>query len=280
MNKLLLIDGSNLLFQMFYGMPARIVNKDGIAIQGVIGFVGALLKIIKMTAPTHIAVLFDGECHNPRRDLDSDYKANRPDFAELPEEELPFAQLPYIEKALDILDIHRTETRNCEVDDWMAAYAATYGCENEIVISSFDSDFFQLIADRVTILRYRGDATTLCTPEYLFKKYGITPTQYADFKSLVGDTADNIKGVPSVGPKTAAKLLSAFGSLDGIYANITSITPPRLQKALIEHRDRLALNRQLITLSGTAPLPFTLDELCYTKSPMTTTQVLVALGLK
>ena len=103
MNTLLLIDGSNLLFQMFYGMPSRIVNKDGIAIHGVIGFVGALRKIIDMVAPTHIAVLFDGECTNERKELDEQYKANRPDFNNLPEEELPYPKAD-LEKANALLD--------------------------------------------------------------------------------------------------------------------------------------------------------------------------------
>ena len=280
MKKLLLVDGSNLLFQMFYGMPARIIGKNGIPIHGVIGFVGALLKIIKMTAPTHIAVLFDGETHNPRLALDESYKANRPDYQEVPEEELPFFQLPYIEKALDLLGIPHQETEACEVDDWMASYVATYGCKCEIVISSFDSDFFQLISDSVTVLRYRGDATVLCTPAYLKGKYGIIPAQYADFKSLVGDTADNIKGVPSIGPKTAAKLLSTYGCVNSLYDNIDTVMPTRLQQVLIEHQKHLSLNRRLITLNGDAPLPFALDELSYHDKHLTTTEILITLGLK
>ena len=280
MKKLLLVDGSNLLFQMFYGMPARIIGKNGIPIHGVIGFVGALLKIIKMTAPTHIAVLFDGETHNPRLELDESYKANRPDYQEVPEEELPFFQLPYIEKALDLLGISHRETEACEVDDWMASYVATYSCKCEIVISSFDSDFFQLISDSVTVLRYRGDATLLCTPTYLKGKYGIIPAQYADFKSLVGDTADNIKGVPSIGPKTAAKLLSTYGCVNSLYDNIDTVMPTRLQQVLIEHKKRLSLNRRLITLNGDAPLPFALDELAYHDKHLTTTEILITLGLK
>ena len=106
MEKLLLIDGSNLLFQMFFGMPARIVNHRGKPIQGTLGFVGALLKIIRMIQPSHVAVLFDGACENPRRDLDEAYKANRPDWEE--EAETPFDQLPDIYDALDALGTGRT----------------------------------------------------------------------------------------------------------------------------------------------------------------------------
>ncbi len=151
MNRILIIDGSNLLFQMFFGMPSRIVNEQGKAIQGTFGFVGALLKIIRKTEPTHIAVLFDGEHENVRAALDSDYKANRIDYGETPEENNPFSQLSDVYAALDYLGIKHTETVDCETDDWIAGYAFTYGQENEIVISSFDSDFFQLITDNVSL---------------------------------------------------------------------------------------------------------------------------------
>ena len=93
MNRLLIVDGHNLLFQMFFGMPARIVNEQGKAIQGTLGFVGALLKIIRMVEPTHITVLFDGEHDNGRSSLNPDYKANRIDYSEISEEENPFSQL-------------------------------------------------------------------------------------------------------------------------------------------------------------------------------------------
>ena len=122
MNKILIVDGHNLLFQMFFGMPARIINKDGKAIQGTLGFVGALLKIIKMVKPTHTVVLFDGERHNPRTDLDENYKANRIDYDNVPDDENPFTQLSDIYNALDFLGLKHTETTVCETDDVIAAY--------------------------------------------------------------------------------------------------------------------------------------------------------------
>lgn len=159
MNRLLLVDGSNLLFQMFFGMPARIINEQGKAIQGTLGFVGALLKIIRRVEPTHIAVLFDGEHENVRSQLNADYKTNRVDYSQTPVEENPFSQLPDVYAALDYLSLRHAETTTCETDDWIAGYALTYGKKMEIVISSFDSDFFQLITDKVSVLRYRGDNT-------------------------------------------------------------------------------------------------------------------------
>lgn len=156
MNRLLIIDGSNLLFQMFFGMPARIVNEDGKAIQGTLGFVGALLKIIRKTEPTHTVVLFDGEHENNRCALNPDYKANRIDYSTVSNDKNPFSQLPDVYAALDYLAIKHKETTDCEADDLIASYALSGGQEMEIIISSFDSDFFQLITDKVSVLRYRG----------------------------------------------------------------------------------------------------------------------------
>lgn len=280
MNRLLIIDGHNLLFQMFFGMPARIINEQGKAIQGTLGFVGALLKIIRKVKPTHIAVLFDGQHKNNRTALNVEYKANRIDYSRIPEEKNPFSQLNDIYNALDYLGVKHTEAINCETDDLIAGYALTYGQNNEIIISSFDSDFFQLITDNVSVLRYRGEKTAICTPDYITEKFGITPSQYADFKSLTGDTADNIKGADKVGPKTAALLLNEFGNLENIIANADTIKKPSIRKSIIRNADRLRTNYKIIRLENTKPLPFELSELEYSLCKITTTDVLKGIGLK
>lgn len=279
MDKLLLVDGSNLLFQMFFGMPARIFNRHGKAIHGTIGFIGALLKIIRQVKPTHIAVLFDGEHENERKTLNADYKANRPDYGKIPEEDCPFTQLPDIYAALDCLNIKHAETETCETDDWIAGYALTYGQNAEIVISSFDSDYFQLLTDNVSVLRYRGVKTAIYTPNYLESQFGITPAQYADFKSLVGDNADNIKGADKIGPKTAASLLSRFGTLDNLIASADKIERPSIRNAVMGNADRLRTNYELIKLTGNAPLPFKFDELLFGGVSLTSTEVLNKTGL-
>lgn len=276
MEKLLVVDGSNLLFQMFFGMPARIVNHQGKAIQGTLGFVGALLKIIRRVEPTHVAVLFDGECANPRRELDADYKANRPDWEE--EEESPFTQLPDIYDALDALGIAHRETETCEADDWIAGYALTW--EGETVISSFDSDFFQLISDRVQILRYRGEHTVLCDRAWLRGKYGIEAWQYAAFKSLTGDTADNIRGIPGIGSKTAAALLQQFGSLEALLEQAETIRRVSVREAVLHNRERLRLNHLLICLQAGETLPFSKEEMAWHDPGYSTTQVLKLTGLR
>ena len=280
MNRLLIVDGSNLLFQMFFGMPARIINEQGKAIQGTLGFVGALLKIIRRIEPTHIAVLFDGEHENVRAQMNADYKANRVDYSQTTEEETPFSQLPDVYAALDYLDIKHAETTTCETDDWIAGYALTYGKSTEIVISSFDSDFFQLITDKVSVLRYRGDNTVICTPDYIKGKFCIEPDQYADFKSLTGDASDNIKGADKVGTKTAACLLNKFGYLENIIANAENIEKPSIKDSIVKNTERIRTNYKIIKLDNTASVPFTLNDLAYNFTEITTNEVLKGIGLR
>ena len=280
MSKLLVVDGMNLLFQMFYGMPARIVNSDGKAIQGTLGFVGALLKILRAISPTHVAVIFDGECENERRDIDKDYKANRPDYSQIPEDELPFSQLPDVYAALDLLGIRYFETTVCETDDVIATYAYKYGEEHDIVICSQDSDFFQLISERVSVLRYRGESSVICTPDYIREKLGIEPALYADYKSLTGDSADNIKGAEKVGPKTAAALVNEFGTLENIVAHASEIKKPSVRASIERDGERLLRNYSLIKLCDRAQIPFELSELEYSYSGIGATEVLRGIGLK
>ncbi|MCL2487276.1 MAG: flap endonuclease [Oscillospiraceae bacterium] len=278
--KLLLIDGSNLLCQMFFGMPARITGSHGRAIHGTLGFVGTLIRMIRMTAPTHIAVLFDGEHDNPRSALSAEYKANRTGYADTPDAENPFTQLPDIYAALDFMDIPHTEIDVVEGDDVIAAYALTYGGGIEIVIASLDSDFFQLITGNVTVLRYRGDKTVICDSGWIQEKYGIPPTLYADLKSLTGDASDNIRGAEGIGPKTAAALLRQFGSLQAVLEKADDITKPAIRESVRRNTARLQNNYRLIKLDDRAAMPFSLDALRYTYSGVTTNEVLKGIGVR
>jgi DNA polymerase-1 len=277
LEKLLIVDGCNLLFQMFCGMPARILNSQGKAIQGTLGFTGALLKMIRMVRPTHVAVLFDGEGPCSRVELDPDYKANRPP---LEEENDPFTQLPDVYRVLDHLGICHAETQVCEFDDWAAGYAKQRKSGMEVVIASQDSDFFQLIDDHVTVLRYRGDLSVLWDRDHFQEKFGIRPEQYADFKSLTGDTADNIRGAEKVGPKTAAALMEQFGDLETLLARSGEITKPSIRASISECGERLKRNQKLIRLDGSAELPFPVEQLAYTPTELTTNQILMSIGLR
>ncbi len=280
MPRLLVIDGHNLLFQMFFGMPARIINKDGKAIQGTLGFIGALLKIIRLINPTHVVVLFDKEQENTRKEIDENYKANRTDYTEVPEHQNPFSQLNDIYEALDYLNIRYTEVTGIETDDCVASYVKRYENEMEIIISSFDSDFFQLISDNVKVLRYQGKKTTVCNIEYIYNKFGVLPSKYVDWKSLTGDKADNIRGAEKVGPKTALKLISQFGGLTKIIERATEIDRPCIKDAIITHSDRLIKNYSIIKLDDKAEIPFLINDLVYSYSGITTNEVLLGINLK
>lgn len=280
MEKFLIVDGLNLHFQMFFGMPSRIINRNGKAIQGTLGFIGALIKIMKMTNPTHVVVLFDGEHPNDRTELLTEYKANRTDYSTVPEAENPFSQLQDVYDALTFMNIKHIEVTELETDDVIASYAYTYKNKGQIVITSLDSDFFQLISDQVSVLRYRGKNTVICDIEYIKTKYGISPGQYADFKSLTGDASDNIKGAEKIGPKTAAALLNQFGYLQEIINNADKIKKPSIRESIVRNTDRLQNNYKLINLEDRAELPFVFDELTYTYSGITTNEVLTGIGLR
>lgn len=279
MDKILLVDGSNLLFQMFYGMPARIVGKSGQPVHGTLGFLGALLKVIRMREPTHVLVLFDGEHENPRTQLDASYKSNRPDFSEVAKEEAPFSQLPDICRCLEYLHLACLETEDCEADDLIASYAIACGNTMQVEIVSHDSDLFQLIAPNVSVLRYRGKLTQCYDEAVLVEKLGVQPQQYAEFKALTGDTSDNIPGVPHVGPKTAAKLLCEFGTLENLMANLERVHGSSLREALLENKERIRKNKALIRLDGSVPCPISVDSLAYIPVEKSSVQILRELDI-
>lgn len=278
-SRLLLVDGHNLLFQMFYGMPARIKGKNGKSVHGVLGFTAALLKIIKMIKPTHLAVLFDGEHANERCEINCDYKANRPNYSELSEEDNPFTQLDDIYRVLDYLKIRHCECDFLECDDAIASYALTYGEQNEVIISSFDSDFFQLVTKNVKVLRYRGDYSTICDVDFLMQKYGISPDKYADFKCLTGDSADNVKGAPGIGPKTAALLINEYGTLHSLIDRANEITKPKIRQSVSENAKRLRDNYEIIKLTKKNPPNFSLDQLIFSQTDSNTSKILKELEI-
>lgn len=279
MDKLLLVDGHNLLFQMFYGMPTRIINRQGKAIHGVLGFIGVLLKIINTVTPSYIVVLFDGEHENARFKINSEYKKNRIDYSDVAEAENPFSQLKYIYEALNFIGIKFYEEDEFEVDDIIASYVYQYENRTNIVISSFDSDYFQLIGDNVSVLRYRGKNTQILDKNAIYEKFGIFPEFYADFKSLTGDSADNIKGIEKIGVKTAAALVGQFGGIESIIANSDEIGKERVRSSIKRNIQRLRDNYSLIKLSNVNKIPFTLDALVYSDRGLTTNTILRGIGL-
>lgn len=276
MDKLLLVDGTNLLFQMFFGMPARIVSQNGKPIQGVVGFVGALLRIIKITEPTHVLVVFDGEKDNERKELNSDYKSNRIDYSNVNDEDNPFSQISMIYDALEHLEIKHVETTEFEADDLISSYAMNFN-SGHVIISSHDSDFFQIVSDKISVMKYRGKNTINCDTHYIKERFGVTPDKFLDFKALVGDKADNIKGVKGIGPKTASKFINQFGSLENML-NCCTTDISKILKAIIDNRELLLQNKRLISFVN-VELPIDIVDLSYFLKQTNTKEVLRSINI-
>lgn len=278
MNKLLIIDGHNLLFQMFFGMPARIVNKEGIAIHAVIGFVGAVNKMIAATQSTHVLAIFDGETANPRKSIDENYKSNRKDYSAVDDVSNPFSQLQFVYDALDEMGIVHAETTDSEADDVIAVYASQADESFPLVIASHDSDFFQLVNTNVSILLYRGKNSITVDEKYILEKYGILPQNYALFKSLTGDKADNIAGISGIGQKTAASLTCDVTTPDQLFEKCRNLQGNAAQRVL-QNRAKVLTNYSLIKPSDTTAIPFKATNLPPLHEQRKTTEIIRAIGL-
>lgn len=242
MKTILLIDGHNLLFQMFYGLPNPIYNQNHEDIRGLIGFVGALRNIIKDINPNNIVVIFDAERKLDRQELYQDYKENR---MELEEDNNPFMQLDNLYKILDFLKIQHFEASKYEGDDVISYYCHRYK-NDKIFIVSTDKDFYQLINENISIYNYHGKNSSIIDLNCFIERYKILPKQYVLLKSLVGDNSDNIKGIKGIGNKTAAKIIKNHMSIKDIILD-PSLTL-RFKNILIENIDIIKLNLELIDL--------------------------------
>lgn len=245
MKNIILIDGHNLLFRMFYGIPSPIRNSKGKDIRGLIGFVGSLKKIVEEFKPYSLFVIFDSETSkNNNLEIDNEYKANRIDYNNVVEEDNPFTQLPLIKKALDYLNIAHLEVIENEADDLIASITSKDSC-NEYIIVSTDSDFIQLINDNVSLYVPRGKKSILYNKEEVIKKYNITPDKYVIFKSLIGDKSDNIKGIKGIGGIIAAKILNYSSIQEFVLNNPNS----RISNILNNNEELIIKNQKLINLN-------------------------------
>ena len=199
---LLIIDGHNLLFRMFFGMPFPLMDKDGEDVTATVGFIGTVVKMINFLKPTHCIVVFDGENSLHERS-DGMYKKNRIiDYSGSCNN--PFVHLLLIKKTLKYLNIAFIETDGIEADDYIAQLKFRFN--GTVYISSTDQDFFQLIDNKTLIFRYNGKKSFIIDGTYLQEKFGINADDFVLYKALVGDKSDNIKGVPGIGLATARKM--------------------------------------------------------------------------
>jgi DNA polymerase-1 len=276
----LLVDGHHLFHRTYNALPRSIVGRDGAPIQGVYGFAGALLRLFRRFQPTHIGVPFDPPEPPFRRALFPEYRTGRPRGTA--EEVANFdAQVDQTFLVLNHLGICHPMVGGYEADDAMgtlACLATAAGIPTTIV--SGDRDLLQLVGPRVTMFMPKGQEGESWTEALVQERWGVSPTQFVDLKALIGDTSDHIPGVPGIGPRTAAALLSQYGSIDALYAALGSL--PARQAALLEtYRERVLLNRRLVTIVTTLDLPGDLHS--YRQSltgEWTASTLLAAVGLR
>ena len=242
--KALLIDGHNLLFASYFGMPDRIKSTDGKPIHGTYGFIAAVLNMIRRFDPDAIVVCFDAEQQNFRNQLSSTYKSNRPQFGE---SQNPFSQLADIKRGLSWLGVRWLEIDGVEADDIIGTLARKFSRDYRVYIASMDHDMYQLIDERIYVFSRARGMEMEYGPDEILAKYKVRPTQIVDYRALVGDPSDGIMWVTGIGSKTASLLLSSFDDIEGIFANLECIKP-RIALALAKDRDSIELNRRLITI--------------------------------
>lgn len=265
-NKLLLIDGSSVAFRAFfalYNQIDRFKSLTGLHTNAIYGFHLMLNHLMERVQPSHILIAFDAGKTTFRTEMFADYKAGR---AKMPDEFRE--QLPFIREMLDAMGIRHYELVNYEADDIIGTLdkmAERTEVPYDVVIASGDKDLIQLTdANTIVEISKKGVAEfEEFTPDYLMEKMGITPSQFIDLKALMGDKSDNIPGVTKIGEKTGLKLLTEFGSLEGIYQNIDSMKASKMKENLIADKEQAFLSRTLATIDTQAPIEIGLDDLLY-----------------
>lgn len=254
--KLVIIDGSSLLYRAFYAIPS-LSDSQGRPTNAVYGFLNMLLKLYEQLDPQYVAVAFDKDKHTFRNDLFDGYKATR---KPAPDDLRP--QFGLIRDVLSCLGIHVLELEGYEGDDIIGTIAKqTERDDLDIAVVTGDRDTLQLVDDKITVhLTKKGITNMLAvTPDVMLAEYGYTPAQVIDMKALMGDTADNIPGVPGVGEKTALKLITQFHSVEGVYEHVDEVKGKKLQEKLRDNQDKAMLSKTLATIRCDVPITYTMD---------------------
>lgn len=243
----MLVDGHAHAYRAFHAIRG-LTGPDGRPTNAIFGFRKALERLREALQPTHLAVIWDGGLAEERTAVLEDYKANRPP---MPDEMA--VQLDQIVEWLEAEGLASLCAEGVEADDWIATQALAAAAEGaEVLISSSDKDFMQLVNDRIRLINPADRDNTPMDPAGVEAKTGVRPEQIVDWLSLIGDSADNIPGVRGVGLKTATSLLRRFGSCDGIYERLAEVEPDRIRRALEEAREVVARNQGLIRLAPEA----------------------------
>jgi DNA polymerase-1 len=254
-----LIDGSSYIFRAYHALPPLTRKSDGLQVNAVLGFCNMLWKLLREMKPeeqpTHLAVVFDKSEKTFRSDMYHDYKAHRPD----PPEDLR-PQFPLIREAVRAFDLPCLEQGGFEADDLIATYVRE-ACEADAtaMIVASDKDLMQLVRDCVVMYDTMKDRRIGIAE--VIEKFGVPPGKLIEVQALIGDSVDNVPGVPGIGIKTAAQLICEYGDLDTLLARAGEIKQEKRRQALIENADRARLSKKLVTLDDHVPLDVPLADL-------------------
>ncbi len=262
MERLVLIDGSSVLYRAFFALPP-FINSKGLRTNAAYGFTMMLFKMLEDYKPDYIAVAFDVKAPTFRHKEYDAYKATR---ERMPDELA--SQIPIVNDILSALNIKTVEVPGFEADDilgTMSKVAEEQGYETYIVTG--DRDALQLVSDNTKVVLNKKGMTNVDVydMDYFKEKYGITPTEFIDLKGLMGDQSDNVPGVPGVGKKTAMKLIKEYSSINNVINNLDSMKNKRIKNLLTENMDKALLSKRLCTIVRDLPVKFDMNEYALTQ---------------
>lgn len=258
-SKIVLIDGHSILNRAFYGLP-DLTNAEGLHTNAIYGFLTIMFKLLEEEKPEYLTVAFDVHAPTFRHKMYAEYKGTRKPMAD----ELR-QQVPVIKEVLHAMGVKTIECAGLEADDLIGTLSNR--CENEgmeVTVISGDRDLLQLATEHVKIRIPKTKQGKTEIEDYYAKdveeRYQVTPKEFIDLKALMGDTADNIPGVPSIGEKTATKIITQYHSIEEAHEHVDELKPPRASKALSEHWDLAVLSKELATINVKADFPYELSE--------------------
>src|SRR5215468_8257071 len=254
-----LVDGSSYIFRAYHALPPLTRKSDGLQVNAVLGFCNMLWKLLRdmkpEDQPTHLAVVFDKSEHTFRNEFYADYKAHRPPA---PDDLIP--QFGFIREAVHAFDLPCLEQGGFEADDLIATYVRQ-ACEagaNATIVSS-DKDLMQLVTDGVVMYDTMKDRK-IGIPEVV-EKFGVPPDKMIEVQALIGDSTDNVPGVPGIGVKTAAQLIGEYGDLETLLARASEIKQEKRRQSLIDNADKAILSKKLVTLDQNVDLDVPVGDL-------------------
>ena len=258
-NKIVLIDGHSILNRAFYGVP-DLTNSEGLHTNAIYGFLNILFKILEEEKPDYLTVAFDVHAPTFRHEMFADYKGTRkPMLDELRQ------QVPVMKDVLRAMGVKIIEQAGLEADDLLGTISKRCEADGmDVSVISGDRDLLQLATDKIKIRIPKTKQGKTEIEDYYASdvkaRYEVTPKEFIDLKALMGDTSDNIPGVPSIGEKTATKIIVEYGSIENAFAHVDELKPPRVGKALQEHYDLAQLSKVLATINLDADFEYELEE--------------------